>query len=165
MSIWKVVPLCAVLMLGSVACRDEVPADDGGQSEVPADVVSTEDYTGEVLDVGFRIALSQQASVVDAGTGTVSRSLRENEAKEIHFDYDNMRDVFIHVCLQNGDDVRSRTYATLEGHIVKDASGAYSVEIPDPYIRLREGRLTGTGWKACALLETAERSDAQRFSE
>lgn len=163
LSIWKVVPLCAVLMLGVVACRDEVPADDGGQSEMTADVVSTEDYTGEVLDVGFRIALPQQASVVDAGTETVSRSLRENGAKEIHFDYDNMRDVFIHVCLQNGDDVQSRSYATLEGHIVKDASGTYSVEIPDPYIRLREGRLTGTGWKACALLETAERSDAQRF--
>lgn len=160
LSIWKVVPLCAVL-LAAVSCRDEVPVQAG--EEVVPGVTPLEEYTGEVLDVGFRIALPQCASVVDAEAKTDSRSLRENEAKEIHFDYDKMSDVFIHVCLQNGNDVQSRSYATLQGHIVKDASGVYSVEIPDPYIRLKEGKLTGTEWKACALLETTERSDAERF--
>lgn len=160
-SIIEVLSLCVMLVMGTTACSDEMPADnlaEDAQHEMPVD-----DYTGEVLDAGFRISLPQYASVVNAEAKTGSRSLLEDELGTVHFDYENMRDVFIHVCLQNGDDVQSRSYATLEGHIVKDASGRYSVEIPDPYIRLKKGRLTGTDWKACALLETAERTEGQRF--
>lgn len=160
-SIIEVLSLCMMLVMGATACSDEMPADnlaEAAQHEMPVD-----DYTGEVLDAGFRISLPQYASVVDTEAKTGSRSLLEDGLGTVHFDYENMRDVFIHVCLQNGEDVQSRSYATLEGHIVKDASGKYSVEIPDPYIRLKKGRLTGTDWKACALLETAERTEGQRF--
>lgn len=160
-SIIEVISLCVMLVLGNVACSDEVPADD--RTAVVRKEMSGEGYTGEVLDASFRISLPQQVCVVNAEAKTGSRSLMEDGQGTVHFDYENMREVFIHVCLQNGDDVQSRSYATLEGHIVKDATGKYSVEIPNPYIRLKEGRLTGTDWKACALLESAERTEEQRF--
>lgn len=159
-SVVEMVSFC-VMLLGNVACSDEQLIVNDRGSVIHG--MSLEEYTGEVLDVGFNISLPRHASVLNTDVKAGTRSLVEDELGTVHFNYENMRNVFIHLCLQNGDDVHSRSYATLEGHIVKDTEGRYSVQIPNPYVQLKEGRLTGTGWKACALLETAERTEGQRF--
>lgn len=161
MSVCKSIMWYAVLLVGVASCQQET--FDTAVEKSFAGNVAAEEYVGEVLDATFRIAIPQYAKVEDAQVCSASRSLMEDGERRLHFDYRNMKEVLIHVCLQNGDDVHSRSYATLEGQIVENGDGTFAVQIANPYVRLKEGRLEGNEWKVCALMETTERAENQRF--
>lgn len=96
-----------ILLFTFTSCREEelviMESVDDGKN------VSLEAYTGEVLDVDYGISIPQYAEVVNTEAEVSSRSLAEDVDGKIHFDYAKMKDVLIHVCLQNGEDVSTRS--------------------------------------------------------
>lgn len=160
-TIINIITCCLVPLAAFTSCKeDEVAGMEHMNMEKS---ISLEEYTGEILDVDYEISIPQYADVVNTETGVGSRSLAEDAEEKIHFDYANMSDVFIHVCLQNGDDVSTRSFKTFSAKIEPKAGGGFQVLVDDPYIRLKKGDLAGDNWKVCAIMETQERTEAQRM--
>lgn len=150
-----------ILLFTFTSCREEelviMESVDDGKN------VSLEAYTGEVLDVDYGISIPQYAEVVNTEAEVSSRSLAEDVDGKIHFDYAKMKDVLIHVCLQNGEDVSTRSFKTFSAKIEPKARGGFQVRVDDPYIQLKKGDLTGNNWKVCAIMESQERTKEQRM--
>lgn len=160
-TIINIITCCLVLFLSFTSCQENELATIehiGMEEDIPL-----EEYAGEILDVDYEIAIPQYADVVDTEARVESRSLTEDGEGKIHFDYANMKDVLIHVCLQNGDDVSTRSFKTFSAKIEPKAGGGFQVLVDNPYIRLKRGDLSGDNWKVCALMESQERTQAQRM--
>lgn len=160
-SVIKIVTCFLIILFPFTSCKqDELAAvvDSAKKNST-----SVDGYTGEVLDVTYAISIPQYANVLNTETQVDSRALTEDTDGKIHFDYANMKDVLIHVCLQNGDDVASRSFKTLSATIEPKNGGGFQVNVGDPYIRLKEGDLAGDNWKVCAIMESTERTKEQRF--
>lgn len=161
-SVIKIFTSFLIVLCGFTSCKqDELEgvADDASieESEIPV-----EEYTGEVLDVNYAISIPQYANVLNAEENVSSRSLKEDELGKIHFDYTNMSDVMIHLCLQNGNDVSTRSFKTVSAKIVPNGT-SFQVQVADPYVQLKKGELEGDSWKVCAIMESTERTKEQRI--
>ena len=160
-TIINIITCCLVPLAAFTSCKEDEEAEMEHMNMEKS--ISLEEYTGEILDVDYEISIPQYADVVNTEAGVGSRSLTEDAEEKIHFDYANMKDVFIHVCLQNGDDVSTRSFKTFSAKIEPKAGGGFQVLVDDPYIRLKKGDLAGDNWKVCAIMETQERTEAQRM--
>lgn len=162
LSVIKIFTSFLIVLCGFTSCKQdelEAVADTAAaeESEIPV-----EEYTGEVLDVNYAISIPQYANVLNAEESASSRSLKEDAQGKIHFDYTKMSDVVIHLCMQNGDDVNSRSFKTVSAKIVPNGTG-FQVQVPDPYVQLKKGELEGDSWKVCAIMESTERTKDQRI--
>lgn len=161
-SVIKIFVSFLIILCSFTSCRqDELEVVENAAS-VEENETSIEEYTGEVLEVNYAISIPQYANVLNAEESASSRSLKEDVQGKIHFDYTKMSDVVIHLCMQNGDDVNSRSFKTVSAKIVPNGTG-FQVQVPDPYVQLKKGELDGTSWKVCAIMESTERQESQRI--
>lgn len=151
-----------ILLCGFTSCKQDELETVVETASVEESEIPVEEYTGEVLDVNYAISIPQYANVLDAEESVSSRSLKEDSQGKIHFDYANMSDVVIHLCLQNGEDATTRSFKTVSAKIVADGA-KFQVKIPDPYVQLKKGELEGDTWKVCAIMESTERTESQRI--
>lgn len=162
LSVIKIFVSFLIILCSFTSCRqDELEVVENAAS-VEENETPVEEYTGEVLDVNYAISIPQYANVLNAEESASSRSLKEDVQGKIHFDYTKMSDVVIHLCMQNGDDVNSRSFKTVSAKIVPNGTG-FQVQVPDPYVQLKKGELDGTSWKVCAIMESTERQESQRI--
>lgn len=161
-SVIKIFVSFLIILCSFTSCKqDELEAVVNAAS-VEENETPVEEYTGEVLDVNYAISIPQYANVLNAEESASSRSLKEDVQGKIHFDYTKMSDVVIHLCMQNGDDVNSRSFKTVSAKILPNGTG-FQVQVPDPYVQLKKGELDGTSWKVCAIMESTERQESQRI--
>lgn len=120
-TIINIITCCLVPLAAFTSCKEDEEAEMEHMNMEKS--ISLEEYTGEILDVDYEISIPQYADVVNTEAGVGSRSLTEDAEEKIHFDYANMKDVFIHVCLQNGDDVSTRSFKTFSAKIEPKAGG------------------------------------------
>lgn len=151
-----------ILLCGFTSCKQDELETVVETASVEESEIPVEEYTGEVLDVNYAISIPQYANVLDAEESVSSRSLKEDSQGKIHFDYANMSDVVIHLCLQNGEDAATRSFKTVLAKIAANGSG-FQVQVPDPYVQLKKGELEGNLWKVCAIMESTERTENQRM--
>lgn len=151
-----------ILLCGFTSCKQDELETVVETASVEESEIPVEEYTGEVLDVNYAISIPQYANVLDAEESVSSRSLKEDSQGKVHFDYANMSDVVIHLCLQNGEDATTRSFKTVSAKIVADGA-KFQVKIPDPYVQLKKGELEGDTWKVCAIMESTERTESQRI--
>lgn len=162
LSVIKIFTSFLILLCSFTSCKQDELETVAETASVEESEIPVEEYTGEVLDVNYAISIPQYANVLNAEESVSSRSLKEDEQGKVHFDYANMSDVVIHLCLQNGDDVATRSFKTVSAKIAANGSG-FQVQVPDPYVQLKKGELEGDAWKVCAIMESTERTEGQRI--
>lgn len=161
-SVIKIFVSFLIILCSFTSCRQDELEAVANAASVEENETPVEEYTGEVLDVNYAISIPQYANVLNAEENVSSRSLKEDGQGKIHFDYANMSDVMIHLCLQNGDDVSTRSFKTVSAKIVASGSG-FQVQVSDPHVQLKKGELEGNMWKVCAIMESTERTKDQRI--